>query len=332
MYPDANKAKKLFDQSKTIALFGHIHADGDCIGSLLGLGKLLEKQGKKISYFAPTEPSALFSFLPKTKKIKTIFDYKKYDMLVFVDFTGYDRIKTFTEKNPTYFDQHPLVIIDHHPERATKHALLIKDTTAMSCAEIIVEQAEIRRKKYLDAEIATYLYLGISTDSGNFMYDNDHKRIFNNALKLVVLWADKKLIVDNIFRKKSIEQMKFIWLLLERIRIQGDVLYSYYTENDIKRYHLDSEEAGYGLTVIQNIDGPKVVVLFKQIGNTCRWSLRSKWYAKNKKGIDCNDIAKQMNGWWHRNAAWFEVQAKTNSTKQMVDIVAFINKNIQQQK
>lgn len=86
MHQSANP-KSLLKKSKSIALFGHTNPDGDCIGSMLGLGKILEKQGKKVSYFTPTKPSKLFHFLPDIKKIKSDFDEKKYDLLVFVDFS-----------------------------------------------------------------------------------------------------------------------------------------------------------------------------------------------------------------------------------------------------
>ncbi|MEI6117861.1 MAG: DHH family phosphoesterase [bacterium] len=61
--------------------------DGDCIGAMLGLGKLLEKQKKNVSYFVPNKPSKIFDFVKHIKRLKSRFDYKTYDLLIFVDFT-----------------------------------------------------------------------------------------------------------------------------------------------------------------------------------------------------------------------------------------------------
>ena len=91
-------------------------------------------------------------------------------------------------------------------------------------------------------------------DSGNFIYDEDHERIFSNALQLIRLGADKQLIISNIFRKKSLNSIRFLSLLLNRIQVTGDILYSYYIDRELKKYHLDQEEAGYGITILQNID------------------------------------------------------------------------------
>jgi len=48
------------------------------------------------------------------------------------------------------------------------------------------------------------------------------------------------------------------------------LLYSYYDDKELKKYGVDHEEASYPLMVIQNIDGPKLVLILKKIGNQVR--------------------------------------------------------------
>jgi len=62
----------------------------------LSLGYILEKLGKKVSYFSPDQPNPCFNFLSEIEKIKTNFDYATYDLLIFLDFSPYSRIKKFT--------------------------------------------------------------------------------------------------------------------------------------------------------------------------------------------------------------------------------------------
>jgi bifunctional oligoribonuclease and PAP phosphatase NrnA len=80
-------AKEKIQQAKKIAIFGHMSPDGDCIGAMLGLGRLLEKQKKQVKYFVPNKPSKIFSFVKNINRLKSRFDYKNYDLLIFVDFT-----------------------------------------------------------------------------------------------------------------------------------------------------------------------------------------------------------------------------------------------------
>jgi len=62
---------------------------------------------------------------------------------------------------------------------------MIKDINASSSAELRFEHIQKRRKKAIDAEVATCFYLGLVTDSGNFLFDQNHERIFTNALQLI---------------------------------------------------------------------------------------------------------------------------------------------------
>ncbi|MBU0627047.1 hypothetical protein KKG31_03520 [Patescibacteria group bacterium] len=58
-----------------------------------------------------------------------------------------------------YFDEHTIVVIDHHPGKCPVHALMIKDEKCMSSAELIFENASKWWPKYFDIQIATYLYM-----------------------------------------------------------------------------------------------------------------------------------------------------------------------------
>jgi len=309
--------KKILESTNKIAIFGHENIDWDCIWSMLWLGRLLEKQWKKISYFTPSTPSKIFNFLPDAKKIKTKFDYWKYDLLVFTDFTWYWRISKFTENKEKYFDQNNLIIIDHHSEKETpKHATLQKDITAMSTCEIIFETTYKWRKKYYDKNIATYLYLWLTTDSGNFRFDQwlQTPRILSNALNLVKLWAEKRSVIDNIFRTKTFKSIKFMQKVLDRMVQDWNIIYSYYQDSELLKYKLDEEEAVYWQFIMQDIIWPDIVVLFKKMGNSIKWSLRSK-------KADVSKIAQKLWWWWHRHASGFKVDFKWNFNKQIKEII-----------
>lgn len=323
MSPQTMKIRKTIEAAKTIALFGHVNPDGDCIWSLLGLGKILEKQGKKVSYFSPTPISKIYNFLPAIHKIKATFDYRKYDLIIFVDMTIYDRIATFTKWQERYFDEQTIIVFDHHPDTAPRHALACQDNNASSCAEILFELVQQRWAKYLDKEIATYFYLWLVADSGNFLFDKDHGRIFRNALALVNLGADKILINSHIQRNTSLEQIQFLQLLIKRIKIQGKVLVSYYTDKELEKYKIDQEEAGYGLHILQDINWPKVILILRKVDNTIKWSLRSK-----ETSVNCTTLAKLFGGGWHPWAAGFSMPLTWNFLQQKEKIVTQINKHL----
>lgn len=308
------------EKAKNIAIFWHKSPDGDCIWSMLWLGWLLEKQKKTVSYFVPSKPGKMFDFLPDIKKIKTIFDYKNYDLLIFLDITNYNRIEAFTKNHEEYFDKKELLIIDHHPEiKAPEHAKIIRDIHASSTTALILEATKTKWEHFYDKDIASYLYVWLITDTGNFLYEEDSIRTFTNAITLIKLWADKPTITNKIFRRKTIQSVQFSQLLLWRMKKEWDILYTYYQEKELKKYDIDEEQAGWAMYTMQDIEWPKLIILIKEIKNEIKFSLRWRWK------VDCNKIAKWFWWWWHKNAAGFSIQKTWSFLQTINKIVKKIN-------
>ena len=74
--------RKCLEEAHSLALFGHENIDWDALGSVLWFWALLEKQSKEVSYFTPNKPGHVYDFLNLWDKIRTEFDYWKYDVLV----------------------------------------------------------------------------------------------------------------------------------------------------------------------------------------------------------------------------------------------------------
>ena len=332
MHKHSSTAKHMIEQAKKIAIFGHMNPDGDCIGAMLGLGRLLEKQKKQISYFVPNKPSKIFNFIKNINRLKSRFDYKNYDLLLFVDFTWINRMWTIEENNPDYFQQKHIVVFDHHPGNGLDHGIIIKDPKSISTCEILFEHTYKWRSELYDKDIATYFYLWITSDSGNFLFEEDHIRTFANALKLLKLGAEKELVVNNLIRKRSLNSIKFLQLLLNRIHQKNELLYTYYDEAELEKYDIDLEEAAYGLHIIQNVDWPRIVLLISKRGDVIKWSLRAKKSEgenSSKGEIDCNKIAKALWWWGHKLAAGFSMPAKGKFEQQIQEIVKQIIRPIE---
>jgi len=115
----------------------------------------------------------------------------------------------------------------------------------VSASEIVFEHTYKWRPHLYDKNIATYFYMGIASDSGNFLFGEDNIRMFSNIVKLLKLGAEKDFIVENLFRRKSLKAIKFLQLLINRIKQKEELLYTYYDEKELKKYDIDTEEAAY---------------------------------------------------------------------------------------
>jgi hypothetical protein len=97
-----------------------------------------------------------------------------------------------------------------------------------------------------------------------------------NALILIQLWADKKLVIDNFINNKTLWTINFLKTLLNRVNIEWEILYSYYDVDELKDYDIDNEQASYWLTILQEISWPKITMTIRKEDDLVKVSLRSK--------------------------------------------------------
>lgn len=296
-----SQIKSTIENAHKIAIFWHRNPDGDCIGSLLWMGTLLKKLGKEVSYFTPTAPSDRYDFVGNISLIKTEFDYGKYDLLLFLDFSDVSRIHEFWNGNEEYFEKYPIVVIDHHISKTPNESRLREsDPNAMSACEVIFELSYPWWPELFDEKVATYFYLWLTTDSGNFAYDENHERVFRNALKLIQLGAQKKLIIDKIIRDKSFKTVKMMERMFARLEMKGQFVYSRYTSDDIRELWVSEDDADAGQIVIQDIKEAKATCIFREQGGSFHGSLRSK-------SFDVEKIARSFGWGGHLYAAGFMI-------------------------
>ncbi|USN54741.1 MAG: DHH family phosphoesterase [Candidatus Peribacteria bacterium] len=207
----------------------------------MAMGLLLENMGKQVNYVLPDAPASIFSFLPEIEKYTTDFDYGNYDLCIFLDIADTNRVKHIRKDRPDYFAKQQTIVIDHHVSNPGFGKYNIVDADASSTCELLTEMFQELYPQHMDETIATYLLMGISTDTGNFMYEKDPARTFAAALTLLALGADKELIAHEIYRSNSLEAVQFQAKIIDRISKADKVLYSWYTDTEILAHNLDQE-------------------------------------------------------------------------------------------
>jgi phosphoesterase RecJ-like protein len=316
-----NLIKTKLETAQTLAIFGHQNIDGDALGAMYGLGLQLEKLGKTVSYFTPDAPSPLFSFLD-IASLQTTFDYGKYDLLVFLDFTEYSRISKFTKGKETYFDQQEKIVIDHHLlDEELTNAITKRDDTAIATCELIYELTTQRREEQhlFNARIATFLYMGMISDSGNFRHDEKHQtlRLMEDALGAIKHGADKQAVINNLFRNKSYEDLQFMQKILGRMQREGEIFYSRYGQAELEAYGLHRDSADYALYLLVDVRDAELILLGKEVEEGVRFSLRGKGK------YNCRELAQHFGGGGHFNAAGCTISATGNLE---ADVKTFVEK------
>lgn len=320
--------KVKIDSAQTIALFGHNNIDWDAVWSVLGLWTLLEKLGKKVSYYTTLAPSKYFNFVKDIEKIQSTFDYGKYDLIGFLDFTWYGRIKWFTFGHEEYFDKANMFVVDHHiddPWFLTEHALKLKDVDASSNCELLLEICHQLRPELIDENIATHWYMWLLTDTWMFQYQVDTVRTLGNAMTLATYWADKDRLVQHLFNSAPKWLIDFMKLVTPRISFSNHVCSAWYTLDEAAQCWLDNDQAELLMIFIRWIYWVAVYVEFKVEMSRIRMSLRS-WYTDRER-LDVQKIAKAFNGGGHMYAAWCEAPRNPDMAieEQVNELISQIN-------
>lgn len=260
--------------------------------------QILHDMGKQVDCYTTDQPSVMFDRVWDIDQIHTAIDYnQRYTGLIFVDFTEYSRIPRLTAGHEDWFDSHRKIIIDHHQVQATTpltEAYIVPQIS--SACELLYEIWSQIDWAVISPTVATYLYLGLTTDTANYLHDGNSTQTLQRGLNLVALWADKKLVQDMVLRSYSLGSLQFLGLFLSRLLQYDGIYYSYYTDADLTVCGIDKEQAEIGTMMMQSIAHSDIVVIFKIKEERINFSLRSRDTA-----ID--HIARHYGGWWHKYAS-----------------------------
>ena len=308
-------------QSKNIALVWHDKIDGDSLWSTMALKYWLENKfpEKKITAYTNRKYPAVFEFLnPEINFGENLKLDEDTDLIITLDAANLDRLGDFYKNNKDKFEKTTIINIDHHISNDKFWAINLVDGTSPATAQFLYEilkfldktPTNLWLKKWMDKRVATYLLLGILTDTQVFMIPLANDKTLKIAAELIEQWADKQNLINNIFLNKSLWELKLQGLVLDRIsKIENDKIkayWSYYTNEDLLNLWLDPDDSWLGRalpSVLMQINDADFVALWKIKDNETSVSFRSKEF-------DVNKLASKLWWGWHKNASGAKIDKK----------------------
>lgn len=299
MKNNLNKFAKLFvkeiENHKYIVIFHHIRPDGDCLGSQQALRKWINIKYPDKKVYCLGSNENLFNFL-KFKFHKVPSDKILSQSLgIVVDANYSNRIVNneiiLNKKIKT------LIRIDHHPEKDDiDYQLRFVDFSYCASAEQICDLIKlIDQDQIVDKELATFLYLGIYTDSGRFFYNNTSSRTHN-----LVSWLfNSKFNFYDLhlkMSKRTIEEINFNKYVLDNYKTYKNVIYCVIKKKDIAKLKINDNSSNR-VDFLANIEGFDIWIFFIEDKNkTFRIRFRSSYK-------DVSSLAREYQGGGHKNAA-----------------------------
>lgn len=202
------EAADFLSSSDRIVILSHQSPDGDTMGSAFALYYSLIALGKRVRLECADgfpERFCLFG-LPE-------FDSFEPDSVVAVDIADSRLLGDALQKYASTVD----LCIDHHPTNTAYAKRLLLDETAAATCEIIYRVIK-QFKMPVTKEIASCLYMGISTDTGCFKFSNTTPKTHEIAAELMRLGADYPRINVRFFETKSRSRIMVERMALESMR------------------------------------------------------------------------------------------------------------------
>lgn len=289
------EAVKIINKSKNIYIASHISPDGDNIGSILGLYMGLKKIKNDVNIIKVDEVPDYLNFLENIDKIKD-YDGREVDLFIALDCADIDRLGLGKEiaLNSKY-----ILNLDHHKSNTEYGDLNIIDPKASATCEMVyylLKSLDIE----LDKEISEALYVGISTDTGSFMYDSTDYETHLIASHLLSYNIDLAKINVNLYQSKTMSQALLHIKALDTVRFYGGgkIATIKVTQSILGKANAKMEEAEGLVEFIRSIDIVEVAILLKEKAeNEIKVSCRSKTY------VDVSAAMKEFGGGGHIRAA-----------------------------
>ena len=287
---------KFFDQvrnANNILISAHINPDGDAVGSSFGLALVLQNMGKNAKVIKNDDYPSNLDFMQKDE-IYYKDDFENIDLFIALDSADMKRLGTSVE----YFEKAVNTsCIDHHITNdgyADVDIILDKSSTCEILAEMLTEEEIL-----IPAEAASYLYLGILTDTFRFNYEGADSNTLRNAAKLLDFGADKKYIHDNLYERLNPNLLVFEGEVIKNsTRIGDKIIAAKISKDDVAKFGLDFDKIEGLVSVLRTIDGIEVSAIVLEDGeNQQKLSFRSQSF------VDVSKIAKEFGGGGHVRAS-----------------------------
>jgi phosphoesterase RecJ-like protein len=282
----------------------HENPDGDALGSLLAMHRILETLGKDSVMFLAAKEFPLpveYRFLP----LEEVFHEPPADIadrvVIFLDCGNIDRMPVDFLQN----DHHKVINIDHHHDNTRFGSINLVDVEASCTAEIIYDLSGLLDVP-LTPEIANALYVGLVTDTGKFMYENTDARSHRMAAGLIEAGVQVNEIYRRLYEHAPLEKLRLLARALDGITLRdgGRLAVTYISTEDYAVTGASEALTEGIIDHLRTVDGAVVAAVVRDQAAGGRAARKVSMRSTDGQ-VDVSAIARVHGGGGHRRAAGF---------------------------
>ena len=271
-------AQEFINQSNNVVILTHMSPDGDAMGSSLAMRHFLEAQGKHVSVIVPNAFPDFLAWLPKadediiyeSRRAEADALLEQADLVICTDFNEPKRIGSLGDKLLSLTCRK--MMIDHHLHPSDFPDLTLSYPASPSTCELVYRLITclspitnspqgvqyplsnspqgvpypIGGTPSINQNIATCIYTGMMTDTGNFSFNSNYPEMYQIVGELVSLGVNKDDIYNRVFNAYSADRMRLMgYCLYQKMRIfpEHHTALIYLSRKELYRFNFQSGDA-----------------------------------------------------------------------------------------
>lgn len=297
---------RLIAENNDFTLIVHVSPDGDAIGSACALRLALMALGKRVQAVCDGDVPRIYRFLEGAEDIIKPNDARITSAAIAVDCADEGRMGAAGE---IFAQAKHTANIDHHVTNTMFAQHNAVEANAAAAAEVVkklIEQLDVD----FGADIATCLFCGLVTDTGNFAYSNTTPDTLFAAGELLQRGADNALINRAVYRSAPVSKRRMLGLGLIKAEYLhgGKVAVCKLTRADFDRFNARDEDCEGIIDNLRDVENVEIAMLIREKeSNVYKVSMRAKEYA------NVCAVAERYGGGGHRLAAGCTVRGELDA-------------------
>jgi phosphoesterase RecJ-like protein len=306
-------------------LVTHEHPDGDALGSLVAMHRVLRALGKdSVMLMSPDEFP-----LP--------YEYRFFDLdglqsvpppdveertVIFLDCGNIDRNPAEVVKREGMH----ILNLDHHHDN-TRFGTVNHVVEDASCTAEIVWDLMRALDVEPTTEMAEALYVGLVTDTGKFMYENTGVRAHVLAAELVEAGVDVHGIYRRLYEDMPYAKLELLGRALAHVERydEGVLTYSRLSRDDFRMAGAEESYSEGIIDHLRSVEGTKVAALARELLSAAGSGRKKVSLRATDGSVDVSAMARAAGGGGHRQAAGFSTELTDD------ELVAFLREQVAQQ-
>ncbi len=288
-------ATDLVAEVQSVLIVTHVKPDGDAIGSILGLSRVLRKIGKTVDVAVDDGVPDYLEFLVGDDPVFPKLTMGSWDLMISVDASDEARTGKVGAYGMANADK--VLNVDHHATNNGFGDAQLVVPEAVSATEIVYHWLDPLGAT-LDEHIATPLLAGIVTDTMGFRTSNVTPTALGVAQALMAAGASLRTLTARTLESRPYRMLHLWGQAMGSLQLDGQVVSVDITQENYRTAGVREVTDGGLVGLLNTVDEAMIAVTFKELPDErVEIGLRSKF------GFDVGSVALGLGGGGHPQAA-----------------------------